>query len=285
MFSNQDYEQTNKVYQELQKKDVKSEEIDDLGQMMKEMEIRLMKKFEGSNGYEKKNRRYDNFDKKEIICYKCKEKEHYALECGNRRDIKCNICEKMGHYARMYREKNQSGYNTKNNKRYLNYIGIHSSERSRILDDESSSDEDEEKRFYPISTRSQKYGNAGTNTRRNKTDNFQQRKMDKLAENDKRRLNSESRKELILLDEDSEDEVMANTENKRMDAIRKALEGKRKKNKCKRCGGIGHFVPDCPTLNEKERIWYGEERQRNREKRKGKSKRYVEFEEEFDIMN
>ena len=43
--------------------------------------------------------------------------------------------------------------------------------------------------------------------------------MDKLAENDKRRLNSESRKELELLDEDSEDEVMANTGNKRMDVI------------------------------------------------------------------
>src|SRR5207248_9001710 len=160
-----------------------------------------------------------------------------------------------------------------------------SSEGSRILDDESSSDEDEEKRFYPISTRSQKYGNARMNTRRNKTDNFQQRKMDKLAENDKRRLNSESRREVELLDEESEDEVMTNTENKRMDAIKKALEGKRKKNKCKRCGGIGHFVPDCPTLTEKERKWHDEERERNREKRRGKSRKYVEFEEEFDILN
>src|SRR2546423_15338329 len=158
--------------------------------MMKEMEIQLMKRFEGNNGYEKGNRRYDNFDKKEIICYKCKEKGHYASECGNRKDIKCNICGKMRHYARVCREKNQSEYNTKNNERHLNYIGIHSSEGSRILDDEFSSDEDEEKRVYPISTRSQKYENAGTNTRRNKTDNFQQRKIDKLAENDKRRLNS-----------------------------------------------------------------------------------------------
>src|SRR5256714_12636362 len=163
-------------------------------------------------------------------------------------------------------------------------MGIHSSEGSRILDDEFSSDEDEEKRVYPISTRSQKYGNAGTNTRRNKTDNFQQRKIDKLAENDKRRLNSESRKELELLDEDSEDEVMI-TRNKRMDAIKKALEGKRKKNKCKRCGGIGHFVPDCSTLTEGERKWYGEERQWNKEKRKEKLKKYVGFEEEFNIMS
>ena len=60
----------------------------------------------------------------------------------------------------------------KNNERHLNYIGIHSNEGSRILDDEFSSDENEEKRFYLISTRSQKYENARTNTRRNKTDNF-----------------------------------------------------------------------------------------------------------------
>src|SRR4051794_26587147 len=173
----------------------------------------------------------------------------------------------------------------KNNKRHLNYIGIHSSEGSRILNDEFSSNEDKEKRFYPILTRSQKYENAGTNTRRNKTDNFQQRKMDKLAENDKRRLNLESRRELELLDENSENEVMTNVGNKRMDAIKKALEGKRKKNKCKRCEGIGHFVPDCSTLTEGEKKWYGEERQQNKEKRKEKSKRYVGFEKEFDIMN
>src|SRR5436305_6861778 len=191
----------------------------------------------------------------------------------------------MGHYAKTCKEKNQSGYSMKNNKRHLNYIGIHSSEGSRILDDEFSSDEDEEKRFYSISTRSQKYGNARTNTKRNKTDNFQQRKIDKLAENDKRRLNSESRRELELLDEDSEDEIMANMGNKRMDAIKKALKGKKKKNKCKRCGGIGHFVPDCPTLTEEEKKWYGEERQRNKEKRKEKLKKYVGFEEEFDIMS
>src|SRR5437763_1430228 len=78
---------------------------------------------------------------------------------------------------------------------------------------------------------------------------------------------------------------MAKTGNKRMDAIKKALAGKRKKNKCKRCGGIGHFVPDCPTLTEGEKKWYGEERQRNKEKRKEKWKKYVGFEEEFDIMS
>src|SRR3989440_12612825 len=217
------------------------------------MKIQLMQSSRRNNEYERKNRRYDNFDKREIICYKCNKKGHITTNCKNRKDIKCYICGKMGHYASTCRKKNQLEYNMKNNERHLNYIGIHSSEGSRILDEEFSSDEDEEKRFYPISTRSQKYENARTNTRRNKMDNFQQRKIDKLAENDKRRLNSESRREVELLDEESEDEVMANTGNKRMDAIKKALEGKRKKNKCKRCEGVGHFVPDCLTLTEGEK--------------------------------
>src|SRR4051794_22636843 len=39
LFLNQDYRQTNRIYQELQKKDIKPEEIDDLTKMMKEMEI------------------------------------------------------------------------------------------------------------------------------------------------------------------------------------------------------------------------------------------------------
>src|SRR3954447_12757584 len=262
LFSEKEYEQTNKVHQELQKKEVTPEEkIDELTKKFDEMKIQLMQSSRGNNEYERKNRRYNDFNKKEIICYKCNEKGHISTNCRNRKEIKCYNCGKMGHYASTCRERNQLEYNTKNNEKRLNYISIHSSEGSRILNDESSSDEDEEKRAYPISTRSQKYGNAGTNTRRNKTDNFQQRKMNKLAENDKRRLNSESRRELELLEEDSEDEVMANAENKRMDAIKKALEGKRKKNKCKRCGGIGHFVSDCSTLTEGKKKWYEEERQ------------------------
>src|SRR5436305_6147396 len=78
---------------------------------------------------------------------------------------------------------------------------------------------------------------------------------------------------------------MTDMGNKRLDGNKKALEAKRKKKKYKRCGRIGHFVPDCTTLNEKERKWHDEEKKRNREKRKEKSRKYVEFEEEFDILN
>jgi len=250
------------------------------------MKIQLMKSFNGGNNYEKRDRGYNNNNRREIACYRCGKKGHYASNCEEEGELKCHKCGKNGHIAKACRNGgNQTGYSTKSRERSLNYIGIHSSEGRRIREDESSSDEDDEKRVYPISTRSQKYGNASTNIRRDRTNNFQQRKMDKLAENDKRRLNSESRRELELLDEENEDEVMADTGNKKVDAIKKALEGKRKKNKCKRCGGIGHFVPDCPTLTEKEKKQFDEERERNRERRKGKSRKYVEFEEEFDILS
>ena len=76
-----------------------------------------------------------------------------------------------------------------------------------------------------------------------------------------------------------------NTKMTRMDAIKNALDAKRKKNRCKRCKEIGHFVPDCSTLTEKEKEQYNEERQKNRERRKEKSEKLVKFEEEFDILN
>src|SRR5256884_2538051 len=269
MFPEQKQEQSNKIYREMEKKDVKSEEIDELTKMMKEMKIQLMKSFNGGNSYEKRDRGYNNNNRREITCYKCGKKGHYSSNCEEEGEMKCYNCGKSGHMAKACKNKgNQTGYSAKNRERNLNYIGIHSSEGRRIREDESSSDEDDEKRVYPISTRRQKYGNADTNIRRNRTNDFQRQKMDKLAENDKRRLNSESRRELELLDEESEDEVMTDMGNKRLDGIKKALEAKRKKNKCKRCGGIGHFVPDCPTLTEKERKWHDEERERNREKRK-----------------
>src|SRR5438270_722524 len=45
MFPEQRQEQSNKIYREIEKKDVKSEEIDELTKMMKEMKIQLMKSF------------------------------------------------------------------------------------------------------------------------------------------------------------------------------------------------------------------------------------------------
>src|SRR5947207_400929 len=63
MFPEQKQEQSNKIYREMEKKDVKSEEIDELTKMMKEMKIQLMKSFNGGNSYEKRDRGYNNNNK------------------------------------------------------------------------------------------------------------------------------------------------------------------------------------------------------------------------------
>src|SRR2546421_11730528 len=63
MFPEQRQEQLNKIYREMEKKDVKSEEIDELTKMMKEMKIQLMKSFNGGNSYEKRDRGYNNNNK------------------------------------------------------------------------------------------------------------------------------------------------------------------------------------------------------------------------------
>src|SRR5256886_13686782 len=81
MFPEQKQEQSNKIYQEIQKKDVKSEEMEELTKAMKEMKIQFMKSFNGGNSYEKRDRGYNNNNRREITCYRCGKKGHYASNC------------------------------------------------------------------------------------------------------------------------------------------------------------------------------------------------------------
>src|SRR5437764_6846643 len=304
----QEFIPDNRIYEEM-KKEVTQKDEDKLEKMFKEMKIQLLQEVRGNNSY--RNTGYRN--NREVICYKCGKKGHYSPNCREKetQEKKCYTCGSKNHLARecnnrgnqrdnirnntRRNERNNNRDNSKNNECHLNYLGIDSSERREIpTEGEFSSDEDYERRFYPVSTRSQeKYRNARTN-KRDKLDNNEYQRIDKLAEQNNRRLNSESQKELELQNDenDSSDEdmdsqrepVKDNEMNKRNNAIMKALETKRRKNKCKKCGGIGHFIPDCPTLTEGEKEWNEKVRQQNREKRKEISKKHVEFEGEFDIL-
>src|SRR5437762_12525620 len=125
----QKQEPSNKNYQGIQKKDVKSEEIDELTRAMKEMKIQLMKSFNGGNSYKKGNGGYNNDNRREIICYRCGKKGHYSSNCEEEGEMKCYNCGKSGHMAKACKNKgNQTGDSAKNRDRNLNYIGIHSRE-------------------------------------------------------------------------------------------------------------------------------------------------------------
>src|SRR6266487_2490255 len=100
LFPERGQEQTNKIYQEIQKKDVKSEEIDELTKAMKEMKIQLMKSYNGGNNYEKRDRGYNNSNRREIACYRCGEKGHYASNCEREGEVKCYKCGKNGHMVK-----------------------------------------------------------------------------------------------------------------------------------------------------------------------------------------
>src|SRR5437588_8529885 len=129
--------------------------------------FQLLQEVRGNNSY--RNTGYRN--NREVICYKCGKKGHYAPNCWEEKtqEKKCYTCGSKNHLARESNNRgnqrdntrnntrsnvrNNNRDNLRNNERHLNYLGIDSSEGSEIpTEGESSSDEDNERRFYPVST-------------------------------------------------------------------------------------------------------------------------------------
>ena len=100
----------------------------------------------GNCSYEKRDKGYNDNNRREITCYRCEKKGHYSSNCEEKGEMKCYNRGKNRHMARVCRNKNPNGYSTKSRERNLNCIGIRSSEGRRIQEDESSSDENNGKR-------------------------------------------------------------------------------------------------------------------------------------------
>src|SRR5256885_14690219 len=108
------------------KKEKTDKHIDDLTKQMERL-VTLVERQNGRDGYknyERKNR-YRNYDKredyngrrrniKEIECWTCHEKGHYATECSNRRQSNYRDDDK--------RNNNRNNRNSKNTKRSLNFL-------------------------------------------------------------------------------------------------------------------------------------------------------------------
>src|SRR5205807_6560603 len=72
----QEFTPDNRIYEEMNKEVTKKDE-DKLEKMMKEMKIQLLQEVRGNNSY--RNTGYKN--NREVICYKCGKKGHYAPNC------------------------------------------------------------------------------------------------------------------------------------------------------------------------------------------------------------
>jgi predicted aspartyl protease len=288
----EDYSRENEMLRKI-RKEKKEEDIDDLTKMMKEMKVALMKLESGSG---------NNNWKKDIECYKCKRRGHYASECREIMEISCYACGRKGHISRNCRNNkndgnrnegnNRNNRNSRNNERNLNCIireysskGSDEYNEGDMSDEESSSDEDYEKRVYIGKNdrilRSESQRERGIKRRKEIDDSDNDENMEEAEENNRKFDNQV----WSNINTGNFGNGNRNVVNKRLAAIQKAQEVKRKKNKCRRCNSIGHWIHECPTLTKEERQWYERERQRNKEKRKEKMKKQVEFEEEFDILN
>src|ERR1043165_8813895 len=84
----------------MREKDVKKDEMDELIDSFKRMEIKMANIEQGNYN----NRRYDNSNGVRGRCYNCNRTGHIARDCRmqrnfgqNGKDIICNICGRIGH--------------------------------------------------------------------------------------------------------------------------------------------------------------------------------------------
>src|SRR5436190_15562618 len=135
------------VYQKLQKEKADENSIEELTKQFKDFKIQMLR---NSNG----NRRQDI---RNITCWRCNERGHYANNCENRNEITCNNCGKEGHIERNCRNKEKEvrferneGNGRRNRK--LNCLNV-IYKKEETSESENSSDDkysDDEKKVFEL---------------------------------------------------------------------------------------------------------------------------------------
>ena len=202
------------VYRKLQKEKADENSIEELTKQFKDFKIQMLR---NTNG----NRRQDTRD---IICWKCNEKGHYASSCENRYRITCTNCGKTGHTERNCRSKEKEVRfegNERNGRRNrdLNYLGVTCEEEETPESEDSSDSEysEDEREIFELG----------------------KRKLEGYVENDYER-DEKKFKEKLTPDQ---------RKKRQAEALRKGQDTRRAKNICNFCGVKGHFGTEC------ERQW------------------------------
>src|SRR5437763_1428123 len=110
----QEFTPDNRIYEEMNK-EVTQKDEDKLEKMFKEMKIQLLQEVRGNNSY--RNTGYRN--NREVICYKCEKKGHYASNCQEEetQEKKCYTCGSKNHLARECNNRGNQRDNIRNNTR------------------------------------------------------------------------------------------------------------------------------------------------------------------------
>jgi len=67
-----------------------------------------------NSSYEKRDKGYNDNNRREITCYRCEKKGHYSSNCEEKGEMKCYNCGKNGYMAKACRNKgNQTGCGVK----------------------------------------------------------------------------------------------------------------------------------------------------------------------------
>ncbi|CAB4419359.1 unnamed protein product [Rhizophagus irregularis] len=210
------YKKMNPIAKELQNKEVKNDEMDELIKGFKRMEAHMLK-MNGNTRRPVGNNNRNNVDWSKKICY----------TCGGR-----------GHTSRICRE-NQRGMNRRNNQ--VNYLNEDYDEEYDDDYDEYNEYEDNENDVYEMENEddieeNDMYPAPIRRSERNK---------DKVMNDERdRRRNAKW--------QEQEQRVQGNRKGFTQEQLRKAKETRRRNNLCQNCGQHGHFATECK--NEKVRL-------------------------------
>src|SRR5437764_10388896 len=96
-------------------KEVTQKNKNKLEKIIKKIKIQLLQEVRGNNSY--RNTGYRN--NREVICYKCGKKGHYAPNCWEEetQEKKCYTCGSKNHLARECNNRGNQRDNTRNNTR------------------------------------------------------------------------------------------------------------------------------------------------------------------------
>ncbi|CAB4435012.1 unnamed protein product [Rhizophagus irregularis] len=242
----------NPIAKELQNKEVKNDEIDDLVNRLKRMEAHMMKRNENNRRPIRSNdNRRNNTNWNEIICYNCGKQGHTSTICRerrtNRRNNQINYIDDEYHYENEYEndiynmDHQDDEYGDYENESEMYELNNEENDMYDVPDYRNAprrSDRNIRNKDQTINEERTRRADNNWNRQVQNTRNYIDDEMD--VEDGQR---NPIKKKRQLTDEQRQ---------KNLENLRKGRETRRNNNICQNCGRIGHYTKEC--VNEKVKL-------------------------------